>query len=209
MLLALTALLLTPAQATAAATPAEEAPAAAQAVAKEETARNSFSLAARPIRPVVPPRREERVAYLPGQLELHPVISESRAGTESASLTVTPAPKPPAAPLLERPRMTPAQRRVWIGLAVASHIAAGFDAWSTRRAISRGVGEELNPTLKSFANSGALYAVTQASPALMDYIGYRMARSQNRWVRRMWWLPQTAGMTVSLTAGIHNTRLVQ
>jgi hypothetical protein len=209
MLLALTVLLLTPPQATATtATPADDAPAGAQTVAKEESPRNSFLLAARPIRPVLPQRREEQVAYLPGQLELHPVISASAAGSDSESLMVATAP-PPAPVLLERPRMSPAQKRMWIGLIVASHSAAAFDAWSTRRAISSGAGEELNPTLKPFAHSGALYVVTQASPALMDYIGHRMARSQNRWVRRMWWVPQTAGMAVSITAGIHNTRLVQ
>jgi len=39
---------------------------------------------------------------------------------------------------------------------------------------------------------------------VMDYIGNRMMVSQNRWQRRMWWLPQAAGSGFSIGAGIHN-----
>ncbi len=210
MLLALTVLLFTPPQAAGpATTPADEAPAATRTLLRDEASRSSFLQEARPIRPVLPPRREEAVAYLPGQLELHPVTPANDTGSESASLALaTPPPQPPAPPLLERPRMSPAQKRTWIGLAIAGHSAAAFDAWSTRRAITHGAGEEMNPTLRPFAHSGALYVATQASPALMDFIGRRMMTSPHRWVRRMWWVPQAAGTAVSLTAGIHNTRLV-
>ncbi len=210
MLLALTVLLCTPPQAAEpATTPADEAPAATRTVLRDETSRSSFLLEARPIRPVLPPRREEAAAYLPGQLELHPVTPANDAGSASASLALATPPQPPAPAIFERPHMSPAQKRAWIGLAIAGHSAAAFDAWSTRRAITHGAGEEMNPTLRPFAHSGALYVATQASPALMDFIGRRMMTSQHRWVRRMWWVPQAAGTAVSLTAGVHNTRLVQ
>jgi hypothetical protein len=104
-------------------------------------------------------------------------------------------------------RETPRQRKLCYGLAFTGHSAAAFDAWSTRRAISGGYGTEANPLLRPFANSGALYAATQVSPLVMDYLGRRMMTSSHTWVRRMWWLPQTAGTGMSLAAGVHNVGL--
>jgi hypothetical protein len=86
----------------------------------------------------------------------------------------------------------------------AGHAAAGFDAWTTRHAISGGYGREANPLMKPFANSNAIYAAIQVSPALMDFLGKRMMVSQNPWLRKVWWLPQAAGASVSLLAGKHN-----
>jgi len=123
-------------------------------------------------------------------------------------------PAQPAAPLkgvrmpVTRPTERPVQRRLWYALSITSSGAAVFDAWSTRRAISQGYGTEGNPLLRPFSHSGAIYAATQASPLLMDYIGKRMMVSQHKWMRSMWWLPQSAGSGFSLYAGVHNTRLV-
>ena len=108
-----------------------------------------------------------------------------------------------------RPRETRGQRIAWYTLAVTGHGAAAFDAYSTRRAISGGYGTESNPFLRPFANSGALYAVTQVSPAVMDLIGKRMMVSEHRWVRRLWWLPQAAGTGFSIGAGVHNLGVVK
>jgi hypothetical protein len=101
----------------------------------------------------------------------------------------------------------PRQRKIWFGLIAASHGAAGFDAWSTRRALSGGYGTEADPLLRPFAHSGALYAATQISPLVMDYLGYRMMNSHHSLIRKLWWVPQVAGTSVSLSAGIHNYRL--
>jgi hypothetical protein len=123
-------------------------------------------------------------------------------------------PAQPATPLkgvrtpLTRPTETPVQRKLWYALSITSSGAAVFDAWSTRRAISQGYGTEGNPLLRPFSHSGAIYVATQASPLLMDYIGKRMMMSQHKWMRSMWWLPQSAGSGFSLYAGVHNTRLV-
>jgi hypothetical protein len=106
-----------------------------------------------------------------------------------------------------RPRETPAQRKVWYTLLVTSHAAAGFDAWSTRRAVALGYNEG-NPMLRPFANSNAIYVATQVSPAVMDYLGKRMMVSQHGWLRRMWWLPQVAGSGISVGAGVHNVGLI-
>lgn len=107
-----------------------------------------------------------------------------------------------------RPSETPRQRKMWYGLMAVSHGAAAFDAWSTRRAISGGYGQEANPFLKPFANSNAIYAATQASPAFMDFLGKRMMVSQNPWIRKLWWVPQTAGAGLSFAAGAHNVGVV-
>jgi len=95
-------------------------------------------------------------------------------------------------------------RRLWIGLGIASHSAAAFDAWSTRRAITTAGGQELNPMLRPFAGNGSLYVAIQVGPALMDYVGKKMMYSRHSWVRRMWWVPQTASFASSLFSGAHN-----
>ena len=118
------------------------------------------------------------------------------------------APALPAKAPFSRPYETRPQRKLWYALAFTGHGAAAFDAWSTRRAISGNYGTESNPLLRPFAHSGMLYAATQVSPALMDYLGRRMMVSQHRWVRKMWWLPQTAGTGTSLAAGVHNVGVV-
>ena len=123
-------------------------------------------------------------------------------------LPSTAQPVQPLRPVISRPRETPAQRKIWYALVFAGHSGAAFDAWSTRRAISGGYGQEANPLLRPFANSNALYAATQVSPAFMDFLGKRMMVSQHRWVRRIWWLPQVAGASSSFVAGAHNVGVV-
>jgi hypothetical protein len=109
---------------------------------------------------------------------------------------------------IERPTETPTQRKLWYTLTFMGSSAAVFDAWSTRRAISGGYGVEGNPMLRPFSHSNAMYAATQVSPLVMDLIGKRMMTSRHHWMRSLWWLPQSAGTSVSVYAGVHNTRLV-
>ena len=97
---------------------------------------------------------------------------------------------------------------MWYGLMAVSHAGAAFDAWSTRRAISGGYGQEANPFLKPFANSNAIYAATQVSPAVMDYLGKRMMTSSNPGIRKLWWVPQVLGSGMSFAAGAHNVSVV-
>ena len=108
-----------------------------------------------------------------------------------------------------RPRETRGQRVAWYGLVAAGHGAAAFDAYSTRLVVSGNYGTETNPFLRPFSHSSALYAVTQLSPAAMDYIGKRMMVSRDRWVRKLWWLPQAAGSGFSVFAGVHNLGVVK
>jgi hypothetical protein len=148
------------------------------------------------------------------------IKSDSEIAAESSSAGVTAAAaqpiEPGSAPLAIRPGkaafnredVSERQKKVWYALTFASSGAAGFDAWSTRRAISGGYGTEANPMLAPFSHSGALYAATQVSPLVMDYIGRKMMTSQYPLLRKMWWLPQSAGTGMSLFAGVHNVGVV-
>jgi hypothetical protein len=136
------------------------------------------------------------------------------AGLDAASTgEVSAEPSPLALSSPVKPASTdsyesPTDRKIWYGLMVAGHGAAAFDAWTTRRAISEGYGVEGNPLERPFAHSGAIYATTQVTPLIMDYLGHRLMRSRHEWVRRAWWVPQAASASVSLGAAIHNYRLV-
>jgi hypothetical protein len=144
---------------------------------------------------------------------------EIAANSNPAGVLPAPAAEPIApgsAPLAIRPGKRPfnpedvseRQKKVWYALTFASSGAAGFDAWSTRRAISGGYGTESNPLLRPFAHSNAIYAATQVSPLVLDYVGRKMMTSRHPLLRRMWWLPQSAGTGMSLFAGVHNVGMV-
>lgn len=129
---------------------------------------------------------------------------KAKPEAEPAALRSAAQPFEPVRPARPRPGETHRQRVMWYGLMALGHGAASFDAWSTRLAISSGHAQEANPFLKPFANSNAIYAATQVSPAFMDFVGKRMMTSQNPWVRKLWWVPQAAGASVSFVAGAHN-----
>jgi hypothetical protein len=93
---------------------------------------------------------------------------------------------------------------LWMGLGIATHSAATFDAWTTRRAITSAGAQELNPMLKPFAGNASLYAAIQVGPLMMDYAGRKMMYSRYSWVRHMWWVPQSASFASSLFCGVHN-----
>jgi hypothetical protein len=93
-------------------------------------------------------------------------LSASRAFVASAYLA-------PAKPRYEQP-----SRGLWLTLAVAQQGAATFDAWSTRRVISSGQGQEQNLLLRPFAGNASLYAAIQVGPIVLDYLGRRMMKSQ-------------------------------
>jgi hypothetical protein len=139
-----------------------------------------------------------------------PSAPAPKVKTDAEAMEPNPAAQPlqPVKPALKEIRETPRQRKMWYGLMVAGHSGAAFDAWSTRRAISGGYGQEVNPLLRPFAHSSAIYAATQVSPALMDFLGKRMMVSQHPLLRKFWWLPQTAGASFSFAAGAHNVGVV-
>jgi hypothetical protein len=138
--------------------------------------------------------------------------TDADASSSSAAVSITPGSasllNAPIKPAVIRPVESPRQRKIWYALMATGHSAAAFDAWSTRRAVSGGYGTESDPLMRPFAHSGAMYAATQVSPAVMDYLGHRMMVSNHRLMRRFWWLPQVAGASFSFGAGIHNYRVV-
>jgi len=93
---------------------------------------------------------------------------------------------------------------MWKGLVIASSGAATFDAWSTRYAITTAGAQELDPLLRPFAGNASLYAAIQVGPALLDFAGKKMMYSRHSWVRRMWWVPQSASFVSSIFCGAHN-----
>ena len=138
-----------------------------------------------------------------------PSMPKPKVDSEAVQPPSVALPVQPMKPAYIRPRETRGQRVAWYSLMAAGHGAAAFDAYSTRLAISGNYGSETNPFLRPFSHSSALYAVTQVSPAVMDYIGKRMMVSETRWVRKMWWLPQAAGSGLSVFAGVHNLNVVK
>jgi hypothetical protein len=134
--------------------------------------------------------------------------ASSSSSTEGIGPGSQPFSNAPIKPAVDRPVESPRQRKIWYSLMAAGHGAAAFDAWSTRRAVSGGYGTEGDPLLRPFAHSGAMYAATQVSPAIMDFIGRRMMTSNHGLMRRFWWVPQAAGAGFSFGAGIHNYRAV-
>jgi hypothetical protein len=153
-------------------------------------------------------------APVPSGTSIQPAL-----GSESAALPNAPVPVPvetpapiaflrPAKPMTISVAELVAERRhnllVWRGLTIASHSAATFDAWSTRRAITTTGAQEMNPLLKPFAGNASLYAAIQVGPVLMDYVGRKMMYSRHNWVRRLWWVPQSASFASSLFCGAHN-----
>jgi hypothetical protein len=141
-------------------------------------------------------------------------VSLELLASASAGPLATPEPLAPPTPIIATPivanrngdldkKWESRNKKIWYSLVGVNHAAAGFDAWSTRDSIQRGA-RELNPLLKPFATSNAMYAANQVVPFGMDYLGRRLMRSNNAFLRKMWWVPQTASAVCSLAAGIHN-----
>jgi hypothetical protein len=114
----------------------------------------------------------------------------------------------PVKPAFAESYETPGERRTWYALVILGHGAAAFDAWTTRRVIGGGYGVEADPLERPFAHAGAIYATTQVTPLIMDFVGHRMMRSSHPFLRKAWWVPQAASASVSLSAGIHNYGIV-
>jgi hypothetical protein len=135
-------------------------------------------------------------------------VTSSESSAEPAVPAAAAVVKSPVRPASTNAYETSRKKMFWYGLIAAGHAGAGFDAWTTRRAISGGYGVEGDPTERPFAHSGAIYATTQVSPLLMDYVGFKMMRSRYPMFRKLWWVPQTANASFSWGAAIHNYRIV-
>ncbi len=139
----------------------------------------------------------DKAAALP-MADAHPSNSNEIVAEDSLSNIYLPP--PPAF----RPTIEPTERasRLWFTLSVAEHSAAGFDAWSTRKAISEGRAEA-DPMMRPFAHSAAIYGAIQVVPFGLDYIANRMHRSTG-WTRHVWWVPQSVATATYLFSGSYN-----
>lgn len=157
------------------------------------------------------------IATLGGTTELPSAPSSTRGSEVATALPAgpgigSPAAFPPAPALITPVRNATGEKRpelprkTFYSLALLQHSAVAFDAWSTRRLVDAG-GRELNPLLKPIAGSAALYPVMQTWPVAIDYLAVRMARSNKPWVRKMWWVPQTACAASSFVIGARNVSL--
>jgi hypothetical protein len=148
-------------------------------------------------------------ALEPGRLTPTPVAPASPDPAAIASAPFSSSPAAAAfiasAPAAARSREQEERRKhLWLGLSIAGHSAATFDAWTTRRVISSGAGQEMDPLLRPFAGNASLYAAIQVGPVLLEYLGRRMMHSQHGWERRTWWVPQSLGAAMNLASGVHN-----
>lgn len=94
-----------------------------------------------------------------------------------------------------------------MALTVLQHGTAAFDAWSTRESVTSGHGHEVNPLMKPFAGSGAMYAAIQVAPLATDWWARRLMRSNNPKFRKLWWLPQVASSIGFTFSGVNNMRI--
>src|SRR5260370_19626103 len=108
-----------------------------------------------------------------------------KATVESSSFAIKPSSSSLLKPAMERPVPTPRQQKLWYTFMAVGHSAAAFDAYTTRRALSGNYGTESNPMLRPFAHSNAIYAATQVSPPVIDYVGRRLMTSSHPTLRRL------------------------
>jgi hypothetical protein len=97
--------------------------------------------------------------------------------------------------------------RSWFIMTAVQHSTATFDAWSTRYSITSGRGHELNPLMKPFAGSSAIYGMIQLAPMATDYLGRRLMNSKHPTLRKLWWVPQAAGSAGFMISSINNIRV--
>jgi hypothetical protein len=126
-----------------------------------------------------------------------PAPSPNLAASSMASVYLPPptAFRPP-----DEPPVT--HRKTWILLSAVEHSSAGYDAWSTRYALSNG-RVEADPLMRPFAGSAGLYGAIQAIPIGLDYVAHRFQRSSG-WTHHIWWAPQAIASATFLFSGSYN-----
>jgi len=128
-------------------------------------------------------------------------LTESQNSQSLSTIRLPDAPfaKPAKVPEAE----TRPSTRTWLALSLVQHGAAAFDAYSTRQAIGRGA-VEVDPLMRPFAHSPAMYGAIQVGPVLLDILSRRMQRSENQFFRRTWWVPQSVSTAGFIFSGVHN-----
>lgn len=131
-----------------------------------------------------------------------PTVQPVKPSSESASQPSSDLylPPPPAFRPPDEPPVT--HRKLWILLSATEHSSAGFDAWSTRHALSNG-RIEADPVMRPFAGSAAIYGAIQVIPMGLDYVAHRFQRSSG-WTHHIWWVPQSVAAATFIFSGSYN-----
>jgi hypothetical protein len=197
-----------PQTAVAATATAESVPSASADASNPESPRNitdtSESGATSP-REAVAESKKESIAFLSEHLVPEPAdpVSGSaalRAASAMAlTLPITINSAPPTKPVPDH-----RTRKIWLGLSIAQHSGAAFDAWTTRRALSQYNARELDPLLRPVAGNASLYAAVQIGPTIFDFLSHHMMTSKHEWIRRHWWILQAASTAGSFGSGALN-----
>jgi len=138
--------------------------------------------------------------------KVQPVSYSRSSSSFQPSLAVAVPPMAAIEPVkpvrLKLPEREPS-RKAWLILSAVQHGAAGFDAYSTRVAISRGA-VEMDPLMRPFAHSSAMYFANQIGPLGLDFVARKMQRSPNSFLRHTWWMPQAIASADFVYCGFHN-----
>lgn len=185
-------------------------------VRSTEAVASSSAKAAAKIEVAFADANSSSISYAPGRLVAEPITPLNSAVSAVAAANADPSPAAiEPAPLISsyRPVYGPPvravsdrrQKREWLGLSIAAHGAAGFDAWTTRKVLSSVPGaQESNPLLRPFAGNASMYVAVQVAPTILDYLSRRMMNSRHDVLRNTWWLPQAVSAVVSVASGVHN-----
>jgi len=74
--------------------------------------------------------------------------------------------------------------------------------------VAGGYGQEANPFLRPFANSHAIYAATQVSPLVMDFLGKQMMMRPAQMGAQDVVAAADGGASFSFVSGVHNVGVV-
>ncbi len=131
-----------------------------------------------------------------------PTVGPSASSPDFAASSMAGVYLPPP-PAFRPPDEAPiTHRKSWILLSAVEHSSAGYDAWSTRYALSNG-RVEADPLMRPFAGSAGLYGAIQAIPFGLDYVAHRFQHSSG-WTHRIWWAPQAIASATFLFSGSYN-----
>jgi hypothetical protein len=152
------------------------------------------------------------VSYEPGQTVVTPIDNAIPDAPGTFSSSVLPGGAVPVLSVAQMKKKRPEAAgigvpKMWFVLGAVEHGAATFDAWSTRRNIETGTMHEADPIMRPFANSNAMYAAVQVAPVLFDLMSKQMLRNSHSWVRKSWWVPQSASTVASLLSGARNVAI--
>jgi len=106
------------------------------------------------------------------------------------------AANPPAAKAATPATPRLATKRPVFYLMLAEAGAAALDVELTQHCIHKGTCYEANPFMPS--NRWGQYGMTAGFITCTFFTGVGMRRWENKWVRRLWWIPQAANVGTSL-----------